>query len=74
MTPMVADVFALTCLPLMGAFAHNLMAFGRGLEEDVLNGVTLSYIDFIKEVKSTSNSNVTYKEEGCFYLFWICNF
>jgi hypothetical protein len=51
MTPMVADVFALTCLPPMGAFADNLMASGRGLKEDVLNGVTLSYTDFIKEVK-----------------------
>ncbi len=29
----------------MGAFAHSLMAFGLGPEEDILNGVTLSYND-----------------------------
>ena len=74
MTPTVADVFALMCLHPIGAFAHNLMAVGKGPEEDILNGISLNYNYFIKEVKGFVNSLVTYKEECCFYLFWICKF
>ena len=74
MTLTLADVFALTCLPPMGASAHGLMASDIDPEDDILKGITLSYNDFIKEVKGASNSNVTYKEECCFYLFWICKF
>jgi hypothetical protein len=74
MTPMVADVFALTCLRPMGAFAHNLMATGKGPKEDIFNGVPLNYNDFIKAMKGFANSPVTYKEEWCFYLFWIFKF
>ena len=48
MTPTVADIFALLGLRPMGALAHPLMAVGTGLEEDVLNGMSLSYNDFIK--------------------------
>ena len=70
MTLTLADVFALTCLPPMGASAHGLMASDIDPEDDILKGITLSYNDFIKEVKGASNS----KEECCFYLFWICKF
>jgi hypothetical protein len=69
MTPTVADVFVLMCLRLMGVFAHSLMAIGKGLDDDILNGVSLNYIDFIKEMKGSGTSPVTYKEECCFYLF-----
>uniref|UniRef100_A0A2N9GAK7 Aminotransferase-like plant mobile domain-containing protein n=1 Tax=Fagus sylvatica TaxID=28930 RepID=A0A2N9GAK7_FAGSY len=58
----------------MGAFTHNLMAVGKGPEEDILNVIPLNYDDFIKEVKGSANSPVTYKEECYFYLFWICKF
>jgi hypothetical protein len=69
MTSTVADVFALTCLCPMGAFAHNLMVVGKGPEEDILNDIPLNYNDFIKAAKGSANSPVTYKEECCFYLF-----
>ena len=69
MTPTVADVFALMCLRPMGAFARNLIAVGKGPDEDILNCVPLNYNDFIKEMKGSTNSPVTYKEECCFYLF-----
>jgi hypothetical protein len=74
MTPTVADVFTLTCLHPMGAFVHNLMAPSKGPEEDILNDIPFSYNNFIKAVKGSSNSPVSYKEEYCFYLFWICKF
>ena len=74
MTPMVADVFALMCLRPMGAFVHNLMAIGKGPEDDILNDVPLNYNDFKKTMKGAANSPITYKEECCFYLFWICKF
>uniref|UniRef100_A0A2N9EPX4 Aminotransferase-like plant mobile domain-containing protein n=1 Tax=Fagus sylvatica TaxID=28930 RepID=A0A2N9EPX4_FAGSY len=35
----VADVFVLMCLRLMGVFAHSLMAIGKGLDDDILNGI-----------------------------------
>ena len=70
----MVDVFALTCLRPMGAFAHTLMAIGKGPDEDILNGVSLNYNDFIKETKDSGATPVTYKEECCFYLFWICKF
>jgi hypothetical protein len=73
-TPTVADVFALMCLRPMGAFTHNLMAVGKGPEEDILNVIPLNYDNFIKEVKGSDNSPIIYKEECCFYLFWICKF
>jgi hypothetical protein len=71
MTPTVADIFALLCLRPIGALAHPLMAVGTGLDDDVdiLNGVPLSYNEFIKRMKGSSASPVSYKEECCFYLF-----
>ncbi len=74
MSPTVVDVFALSCLHPMGAFTHNLIAAGKGPEEDILNGIPLNYNDFIKAVKGSTNLHITYKEERCFYLFWICKF
>jgi hypothetical protein len=74
MTSTVADIFALLGLRPMGALAHPLMVVGTGPDEDVLNGVSLSYNDFIKQMKGSGASPVTYKEECCFYLFWICRF
>ena len=68
MTPTVANVFTLMCLLPMGAFAHNLMVVGKSPDEDILNGMPLNYSDFIKEMKGSANSPVTYKEECCFYL------
>ena len=67
MTPTVTNVFALMCLRLMGAFAHNLMAVGKSPDEDILNSMPLNY-SFIKEMKGSTDSPVTYKEECCFYL------
>ena len=72
--PTVSDVFALTCLRPMGAFAHNLMAAGKGPKEDILNDIPLNYDDFMKAMKGSTSSPVTYKEECCFCLFWICKF
>jgi hypothetical protein len=69
MTPTVADIFALLGLRPMGALAHPLMAVGTGPDEDVL-----SYNDFIKQMKGSGASPITYKEECYFYLFWICRF
>ena len=74
MTPTVADVFTLLCLRPMGAFAHNLITVGKGPDKDILNGMPFNYNDFIKEMKGSTNSLVTYKEECCFYLFLICKF
>ena len=74
MTPTVADIFALLGLRPMGALAHPLMAVGTGPDENILNGVSLSYNDFIKQMKGSGASPVTYKEECRFYLFWICTF
>jgi hypothetical protein len=73
-TPTVANVFALLNLRLMGALAHPSMAVGTGPDDDILNGLSLNYNDFIKEMKGSGTSLVTYKEECCFYLFWICKF
>jgi hypothetical protein len=58
----------------MGAFAHNPMAAGKGPEKDILNNIPLNYYDFIKAMKGSTSSPITYKEECCFYLFWICKF
>ena len=76
MTPTVADIFALLGLCSMGALAHPLMAVGTGPDDDVdiLNGVSLSYNEFIKQMKGFGASPDSYKEECCFYLFWICRF
>ena len=74
MTPMVFDVFALLSLRPMGALAHPLMAVGTSLDEDILNGMPLSYNNFIKHMKGAGASPVSYKEECCFYLLWICKF
>ncbi len=60
MTLTLVDVFALMCLLPMGASTHGLMASGTGPEDDIIKGITLSYNDFIKEVKGVSNSNITY--------------
>ena len=68
MTPTMFDVFALLGLRPMGALAHPLMAVGIGPDDDVLNGVPLSYNEFIKHMKGASTSPIFYKEECCFYL------
>uniref|UniRef100_A0A2N9EMI7 Aminotransferase-like plant mobile domain-containing protein n=1 Tax=Fagus sylvatica TaxID=28930 RepID=A0A2N9EMI7_FAGSY len=57
MTPAVADVFALTCLPLVGASVHIQMAYGKGPEEDILIGVNLNYVPFIKSMKAPIRSS-----------------
>uniref|UniRef100_A0A2N9G3E2 Aminotransferase-like plant mobile domain-containing protein n=1 Tax=Fagus sylvatica TaxID=28930 RepID=A0A2N9G3E2_FAGSY len=41
---------------------------------DILNGVSLSYNEFIKQMKGFGASPDSYKEECCFYLLWICRF
>ena len=74
MTPTVFDVFALLSLCPMGVLAHPLMAVGTGPNDDILNGVPLSYNDFIKHMNGANVSPVSYKEECCFYLLWICKF
>ncbi len=74
MTPTVFDVFALLGLRPIGALAHPLMAVGTGLDDDVLNGLPLSYNEFIKHMKGAGTSPISYKEECCFYLLWICKF
>ena len=53
MTPTVADIFALLGLRSMDALAHPLMAIGTGPDDnvDILNGVSLSYNEFIKQMK-----------------------
>uniref|UniRef100_A0A2N9EM61 Aminotransferase-like plant mobile domain-containing protein n=1 Tax=Fagus sylvatica TaxID=28930 RepID=A0A2N9EM61_FAGSY len=56
------------------ALAHPLMAVGTGPDDDVLNGVPLSYNEFIKHMKGAGTSPISYKEECCFYLLWICKF
>ena len=50
------------------------MAPVKGPEEDILTDIPFSYNDFIKATKGSSNSPVSYKEECCFYLIWICKF
>uniref|UniRef100_A0A2N9GZC7 Aminotransferase-like plant mobile domain-containing protein n=1 Tax=Fagus sylvatica TaxID=28930 RepID=A0A2N9GZC7_FAGSY len=57
MTPTVADIFTLLGLRLMGALAHPLMAVGTGPDNDVLNGVPLSYNDFLKHMKGSGASS-----------------
>jgi hypothetical protein len=61
MTPTVADIFTLLGLRLMGALAHPLMAVGTGPDDDVLNGVPLSYNEFLKHMKGSGASSVSYK-------------
>ena len=56
MTPTMFDVFALLGLRPMGALAHHLMAVGTSPDDDILNGVPLSYNDFIKHVKGAGAS------------------
>uniref|UniRef100_A0A2N9HWC3 Aminotransferase-like plant mobile domain-containing protein n=1 Tax=Fagus sylvatica TaxID=28930 RepID=A0A2N9HWC3_FAGSY len=41
---------------------------------DILNGVSLSYNEFNKQMKGSDTLPVSYKEKCCFYLFWICRF
>ena len=48
MTPTILDVFALLSLRPMGAMAHPLMAVGTGPNDNILQGVPLSYNEFIK--------------------------
>ena len=48
MTLIVADMFALLGLRPMGALAHPLMAVGTGPNDNILQGVPLSYNEFIK--------------------------
>uniref|UniRef100_A0A2N9GGW9 Aminotransferase-like plant mobile domain-containing protein n=1 Tax=Fagus sylvatica TaxID=28930 RepID=A0A2N9GGW9_FAGSY len=43
-------------------------------DDDILNGVPMSYNDFIKHIKGAGASPISYKEECCFYLLWICKF
>jgi hypothetical protein len=76
MTPMVADIFTPLGLCPMGALAHPLMAVGTSPDDDVdiLNGVSLSYNEFNKQMKGSDTLPVSYKEKCCFYLFWICRF
>jgi hypothetical protein len=61
MTFTVADIFALLGLRPIGALAHPLMAVGTSSDEDVLNGVSLSYNDFDQQMKGSSASPVTRK-------------
>jgi hypothetical protein len=70
----MADIFSLLVLHPMGVLAHPSMAVGTSFDDDVLNGVSFNYNDFIKEMKGSDTSPVSYKEECCFYLFWICKF
>ena len=74
MIRMVFNVFALLSLRPIGALAHPLMVVGTSLDDDIFNGVPLSYNDFIKHMKGAGASPVTYNEECCFYLLWICKF
>jgi hypothetical protein len=48
MTRIVANMFALLGLRPMGALAHPLMVVGTGPDDDILQGVPLSYNEFIK--------------------------
>ena len=66
MTLAVAAIFSLTCLPLVGVSVHSQMAYGKGPEEDILIGVNLNNVPFIKSMKGASGSRVTYPEKCCF--------
>uniref|UniRef100_A0A2N9I9T0 Uncharacterized protein n=1 Tax=Fagus sylvatica TaxID=28930 RepID=A0A2N9I9T0_FAGSY len=54
------DIFVLLGLCPMGALAHPLMAVGTGPDEDVniLNGVSLSYNEFIKQMKGAGIEHI----------------
>jgi hypothetical protein len=38
------------------------------------NGVALGYIRFMQKHKKHFDDVITFKEETCFYLFWLCKF
>ena len=69
------DVSAMLSLPIEGIPIHHEMKCTQYSTIDLdTNGSTLGYTRFMQKHKKHFDDVITFKEETCFYLFWLCKF
>ena len=69
------DVSAMLSLPIEGIPIHHGMKCKQHSTIDIdTKGTALGYTKFMQTYKKHSTEDITFEEETCFYLFWLCKF
>ena len=75
LSPTLMDVFAMLSLPIEGIPIHHEMKCQQQPAIDLdTHGTALAYTKFMQKYKKHSTEPITFEEETCFYLFWLCKF
>ena len=75
LSPTLMDVSAMLSLPIKGIPIHHGMKCQQQPAIDIdTHGTTLTYTKFMQKYKKHSTDLITFEEETCFYLFWLCKF
>jgi hypothetical protein len=75
LSPTLMDVFAMLSLPIEGIPIHHGMKCKQHSTIDIdTKGNALGYTRFMQTYKKHSTEDITFEEETCFYLFWLCKF
>jgi hypothetical protein len=75
MSPTLYDVFAMLGLPSDGIAIHHDFEF-KYSETVVIDKTepALAYTRFLAKHRKTGDAIITFEEEVCFYLYWLCKF
>jgi hypothetical protein len=75
LSPTLMDVSAMLSLPIEGIPIHHEMKCTQHCTIDInTNGAALGYTRFMQKHKKHFDDVITFEEETCFYLFWLCKF
>jgi hypothetical protein len=75
LSPTLMDVSAMLSLPIEGIPIHHEMKCTQYSTIDLdTNGSALGYTRFMQKHKKHFDEAITFEEETCFYLFWLCKF
>ena len=75
LSPTLMDVSTMLSLPIEGVPIHHEMNCTQSSTIDIdTNGSALGYTRFMQKYKKHFDEVITFEEETCFYLFWLCKF
>ncbi len=75
LSPTSMDVSAMLSLPIKGVPIHHEMKCKEHCIIDIdKNNSALRYTRFMNKYKQNFGEVITFEEETCFYLYWLCKF
>jgi hypothetical protein len=75
LSPTLMDIFAMLSLPIKGIPIHHEMKCTQFSTIDIYtNGFALGCTRFMQKYKKHFDEVITFEDETCFYLFWLCKF